>query len=164
MRDGSALRACRICGGDRIAPVLDLGAQPWCNHFLRENERGTEPYYPLRLAYCHDCSAAQLDYTVPKEVMFGDHTYLSGVTQTLSQHFKQVAEDVDRRWLSMRTGKSALDIGSNDGTQLRHFRDLGYDVLGIEPARTPAAIARRAGITTINDYFDQRLSASLGRR
>ena len=31
---------------------------------------------------------AQLDFTVRKEVLFGDHTYLSGITRTLSDHFE----------------------------------------------------------------------------
>ena len=39
---------CRICDSDRLEPVLDLGEQPWCNHFLRPEEVGNEPFYPLR--------------------------------------------------------------------------------------------------------------------
>ena len=71
---------CRVCDSLRLELAIDLGRQPWCNHFLRPGEVGTEPYYPLRVVYCHDCATAQLDFTVKKEVMFGDHTYLSGVT------------------------------------------------------------------------------------
>ena len=58
--------------------------------------------------------------------MFGDHTYLSGVTRSLSEHFRSVAEDVDREFFNGRKAKSVLDIGSNDGTQLKHFQALGY--------------------------------------
>ena len=65
---------CRVCDGTDLEPVLDLGEQPWCNHFLKPEEAGTEPRYPLRLVYCRTCGTAQLDYTVKKEVMFADHT------------------------------------------------------------------------------------------
>ena len=37
---------CRVCDSTRLEPVLDLGEQPWCNHFLRPEEVGTEPFYP----------------------------------------------------------------------------------------------------------------------
>ena len=164
MPERATVTCCRICDGGDLAPVLDLGRQPWCNNFLRADECGREPLYPLRLVYCHSCGAAQLDYTVPKEVMFGDHTYLSGVTRTLAAHFRSVAEDVDARFFQDRPGKAALDIGSNDGTQLLQFRALAYDVLGVESARTPAARAVDAGIPTVNAFFNAEVAHGLGRQ
>ncbi len=123
---------CRVCDSTDLENVIDLGEQPWCNNFLKKEDIGKEPYYPLRVLYCHRCCASQLDFTVKKEVMFGDHTYLSGVTRSLSDHFANVAREVDERFFKGRSEKSVLDIGSNDGTQLKHFQALGYDVLGVE--------------------------------
>ena len=48
--------------------------------------------------WCANCKTAQLNYTVPKEVMFSDHTYLSGTTASLSAHFARIAKMVDRRY------------------------------------------------------------------
>ena len=155
---------CRICASGRLELAIDLGQQPWCNHFLAPEEIGQEPFYPLRVVHCQDCGTAQLDYTVPKETMFGDHTYLSGMTRSLSDHFRDIAREVDAGELADRSEKSVLDIGSNDGTQLRHFRDLGYDVLGVDPSVTAARIARENGIETVNEFFDLALARSLGRR
>ena len=163
MPEGYSLVHCRVCDATNLELALDLGVQPWCNHFLRQEEVGTEPVYPLRVVYCHTCATAQLDYTVPKEVMFGDHTYLSGVTASLSAHFRAVAEDVDTRFFHHTPGKAALDIGSNDGTQLRHFQALGYEVLGVESATTPARLARDAGIPTLKAFFNLDLVRRLGR-
>ncbi len=156
--------ACRICGSTRIDLALDLGLQPWCNNFLTEAQIGHEPVYPLRLVYCHDCSAAQLDYTVPKEVMFADHTYLSGMTATLSRHFQTVAHEVDETFFKSIPDKSVLDIGSNDGTQLKHFQTLNYNVLGVESSKRIAQIAVRAGVPTINRFFNDALARELGNR
>ncbi len=155
---------CRVCDSDRLDLALDLGEQPWCNHFLKPEEVGTEPFYPLRLVYCHDCGTVQLDYTVPKEVMFGDHTYLSGVTRSLSEHFCRVARETDDAFFRGVSPKSVLDIGSNDGTQLRHFQDLGYEVLGIESSKTTAALAQKAGIPTLNTFFNAKLARDLSRK
>lgn len=154
---------CRVCDGTDLEPVLDLGEQPWCNHFLRPEEAGTEPRYPLRLVYCRACGTVQLDYTVKKEVMFADHTYLSGVTKSLSEHFRRVACEVDSRVRTDTVRKSVLDIGSNDGTQLKHFQALGYDVLGVESSRATAAMANAAGVPTVNAFFNAATAKSLGR-
>ncbi|HWB07810.1 MAG TPA: class I SAM-dependent methyltransferase [Pirellulales bacterium] len=155
---------CRVCDSKRLEPVVDLGKQPWCNHFLSAQQVGKEPFYPLRVVYCHDCRTAQLDYTVKKETMFGDHTYLSGVTRSLSEHFRRIAYEVDSRFVSTQHGKSVLDIGSNDGTQLKHFRDLGYDVLGVESSKTTARLALDSGIPTLNEFFNLEVAQRLSRK
>jgi len=155
---------CRICKSKNLDLVIDLGMQPWGNHFLSQDQVGKEPFYPLQVAYCMDCCTAQLDYTVPKEVMFGDHTYLSGMTRSLDQHFRNVAETVDGRFFKQVERKSVMDIGSNDGTQLKHFKNLGYDVLGVESSKSTARIANEAGIETANDFFNSDFAAQLNRK
>src|SRR5262250_1443806 len=132
---------CRVCDGQDLEPAIDLGLQPWCNHFIRPEDAGSEPVYPLRVVFCMTCHTAQLDFTVKKEILFGDHAYLSGITQTLDGHFGLIAREVDERFMRGRRIKSVLDIGSNDGTLLKHYKDLGYSVLGVESSRSTAGIA-----------------------
>jgi SAM-dependent methyltransferase len=158
------LTACRVCGGARLDLAIDLGVQPWANDFLPPEKAGSEPFYPLRVLHCADCETAQLDYTVRKEVLFGDHTYLSGVTRTLREHFERTAASVDRTYFANQQVKAALDIGSNDGTQLAAFKALGYEVLGVESSRSTARIANERGIPTINTFFDERVARELNRR
>ncbi len=155
---------CRICDGIKLEKVLDLGNQPWCNHFLKPEEVGTEPTYPLRVVYCHDCSTTQLDYTVKKEIMFGDHTYLSGVTKSLSSHFKSVADEIDAIVPHKDRKKTVLDIGSNDGTQLKHFQALGYEVLGVESSKTTAKIAMDDNVPTLNAFFNLETAKNIGKK
>ena len=155
---------CRVCDSTNLELAIDLGHQPWCNHFLKPEEIGKEPFYPLRVLYCHDCGTAQLDYTVKKEIMFGDHTYLSGVTRSLSEHFKAVAQEIDKCFFQDEPNKSVLDIGSNDGTQLKHFQALNYDILGVESSKTTAKIANGAGIPTLNEFFNLDVVKNLNRK
>jgi len=168
------INKCRVCDSTDLKLAIDLGFQPWGNHFLKKDEVGKESFYPLRVVFCMDCRTPQLDYTVAKETMFAEHTYLSGVTKTLDDHFKAVAEEVDKRFFSVKVGtvsdrsdvknKSVLDLGSNDGTQLKHFKGLGYDVLGVESATVPAKIANDAGIPTVHAFFNLETAKSLGRK
>ncbi len=163
-RRHSSLTACRVCGGSRLELAIDLGEQPWANDFLPPEKVGAEPFYPLRVLYCADCETAQLDYTVRKEVLFGDHTYLSGVTRTLREHFARTAAEVDRAYFANRARKAALDIGSNDGTQLAAFKALGYDVLGVESSLSTAKIANERGVPTLNAFFNEAVARDLQRR
>ena len=153
---------CRVCDSTSLEPVIDLGCQPWCNHFLRKEECGREPFYPLRVVHCADCKTAQLDHTVKKEIMFSDHTYLSGVTQSLSDHFRLVAREVHDRFFADRPKRAVLDIGSNDGTQLKHFIELGWRVQGIESSATTARLANDAGFATCHAFFNEQSAAMLG--
>ena len=155
---------CRVCDSTNLEPVIDLGRQPWCNNFLKKEEIGKEPFYPLRVLYCLDCHTSQLDFTVKKEIMFGDHTYLSGVTKSLSEHFRNVAAEVDRRFFQAAISKSVLDIGSNDGTQLKHYQALGYEVLGVESSKTTAKIANDAGVPTLNAFFNLETLQKVGKQ
>jgi len=155
---------CRVCDSTDLELAIDLGSQPWANNFLKKEEVGKEPFYPLRVLFCHNCSTVQLDTTVPKETMFSDHTYLSGVTKSLSEHFRTIAEEADSRFFRNKRSKSVLDIGSNDGTQLKHFKTLGYDVLGVESSKTIAKIANDSGIKTLNKFFNLETAKEIGRK
>lgn len=155
---------CRVCESKNLSLVVDLGEQPWCNNFLKNTEVGKEPFYPLNLMYCNDCHTSQLDFTVKKEIMFGDHTYLSGVTKSLSEHFRNIAHEVDELFFKDKKTKSILDIGSNDGTQLKHFQALGYEVLGVESSKTTSKIANDAGVPTLNTFFNEETMKSIGRQ
>ncbi len=154
---------CRVCDSPDLDPVIDLGNQPWCNHFLRKEELGKEPYYPLRVVFCNECTTAQLDFTVRKEIMFGDHTYLSGVTRSLSDHFCRIAEEANSRFHPEKSGREVLDIGSNDGTQLKHFQKLGWNVLGVESSKTTAKLANEAGVPTRNQFFNEATANDIGQ-
>lgn len=155
---------CRVCDSKSLEPVIDLGLQPWCNDFLTAEQIGKEPFYPLRVNYCHDCSTTQLDYTVAKEVMFGNHTYLSGVTKSLHDHFDKVAEEVDQRFFAGVKAKSVLDIGSNDGTQLEKYKKRGWKVFGVESSKATAKIAQDNGIETANEFFNEAFVQKRGEK
>jgi len=154
---------CRVCGKTDFNLVIDLKDQPLGNIFLSKEEVGAEPLYPLRLIYCNHCQTSQLDYTVKKEVVYTDHTYLSGTTGMLKDHFKKIAKNVDARFFKDAQSKSVLDIGSNDGTQLQFYKELGYEVLGVEATKRIAAIANQNQIPTLHAFFNLQTAKSLSK-
>ncbi len=154
---------CRICESKNLDLVFDLGDQPWGNNFLTVDEIGKEKSYPLELIYCNNCSLSQLSYTVKKEVMFSDHTYLSGMTSSLANHFKNVANLLNDRFNEKKEKKNILDLGSNDGTFLKQFNSLGWNTLGVESSYDISKIANKNGIKTLNKFFNHKVAEEINQ-
>lgn len=154
---------CKVCDCSNFVSAIDLGKHPLSLHFLTQDQVGKESFYPLRVVVCEKCSTAQLDYVVKKETMYSDHTYLSGITKSLAIHFDQIAQTVDRRFCSDKKQKKVLDIGSNDGTQLKAYQKLGYEVLGVESAKGIAEIANRDGVPTMHAFFNMETADRIGK-
>lgn len=155
---------CRICESKNLDLVFDLGNQPWGNNFLKFDEIGKEKNYPLELLYCNNCSLSQLSYTVKKEVMFSDHTYLSGMTSSLANHFKNVATLLNEKFNKKNDKKKILDLGSNDGTFLKQFNILGWNTLGIESSYEISKIANKNGIKTLNKFFNHKVAEEINQK
>lgn len=154
---------CRVCGGTSVEAVLDLGDQPHCNTLIPpEMASAPEPVYPLRLCFCRDCTTVQIDHTVPKETMFSSYPYVSGTTETLRRHFADSARRLAAR-LGLSDRDLVVDIGSNDGTWLKAFRELGVRGLGVEPAGNVVALARADGIETLHRFFDEAAATDILR-
>jgi len=145
---------CRVCHHDRLEMFLDLGDQPHCDSLLRpEDLSRREPYYPLQVCFCHDCTAVQINYTVPKETMFGEYLYVSGTTQTLRTHFQNSTDRLVSR-LGLKADDLVVDIGSNDGTWLAYYQKYGLRTLGVDGARNLAEMANARGIETWARFFN----------
>lgn len=145
---------CRVCRGRNLEMFLDLGDQPHCNSLLLPSALNRkEPFYPLRVWFCHDCTTVQIDYTVPKEEMFGQYLYVSGTTTTLSAHFEASTKRLVEE-LGLRPGDSVIDIGSNDGTWIKTYKKYEIRATGVEPAVNLAAEANKNGADTLNVFFN----------
>jgi hypothetical protein len=157
----AAAASCRSCGAGELVPVLDLGLHPLANALRTEEElAGEERRYPLDVAACPACSLVQLTYSVPPEEMFSDYPYFSSVSPTLVAHAKAIAER-QVAYLGLGPDDLAMELASNDGYLLQHYRDAGVRVLGVDPARNIAAVAEARGIPTRCAFFGQELAAEL---
>lgn len=136
--------------------ILDLGKQPWGNGFISKNDIGTEPIYPLQLVYCNQSELLQLNYFVPKEIMFKEHSYISGTTKTLLNHFYTLAEENLNQYSLNVDNDTILDIGGNDGSQLLQYQKLGFkNVINFESADNICKLSEQNGINTINEFFNE---------
>src|SRR3989338_4399294 len=152
---------CRLCGSHKLQPLFSLGATPLANEFVSAGDRGKpQERFPLDVHQCVDCGHVQLLDVVDPELLFRHYVYVSATSPVFVDHFRRYAEAM-LRYTAMPTGSRVVEIGSNDGTLLRFFKDAGMQVLGIDPARRIAEEATKSGIETLPEFFDLALTRQL---
>jgi 2-polyprenyl-3-methyl-5-hydroxy-6-metoxy-1,4-benzoquinol methylase len=152
---------CRVCHSTNLEQFLDLGDQPHCDSLLLPRNLGQkEPYYPLQVCFCHDCTAVQINYTVPKETMFEEYLYVSGTTRMLREHFQNSSDRLVAR-LGLQPGDLVVDIGSNDGTWLACYEKHGLRTLGVDGAKNLAEMANKRGIETWARFFNAEVAREI---
>ena len=152
---------CRACDGDRLARFLELGPMPLANAFLRgATDIASESSYPLDVYFCETCSLVQLLDVVDREVLFRHYLYVTGTSDTIAAHNAAYARAVVGEH-GLGPADLVEEIASNDGSLLRCFQREGVRTLGVEPATNIAAMARDAGVETVNVFFDRDAAASI---
>ena len=153
------MAACRVCRSD-IEPFIDFGPMPLANGFLTADQFASEYYFNLSAAWCPRCTLVQLVEQPQRERMFNDrYPFFSATSVRMQEHFAALAHDVIAALPS--TDPFIVEIGSNDGTLLRHFRRSRIRHLGIEPSASVARAAADAGVTTTCDFFDAALARQI---
>jgi SAM-dependent methyltransferase len=153
----AARLVCRACGGTALRSVVDLGLSPPSNA-LTPPDAPCAARFPLHAFVCERCKLVQLDVFASPDELFRDYRYFSSYSTTWLAHAAAYAAEMMRRGIG--PGSRVVEIASNDGYLLRNFVAHGITVQGVEPASNVAAVAREAGIPTIDEFF----GVALGRR
>jgi methylation protein EvaC len=149
---------CRVCDA-RIAPFMSFGRMPIANGFLRTDQTRNEYFFELAPAFCEACGMFQLMEQPRPEKMFHEHyAFYSSTSRYMQAHFEAFAHPVINTVLAGRKDPFVVELGSNDGIMLRHFKARGVRHLGIEPSANVAEVARSQGISTISAFFDHKLA------
>lgn len=141
----------------------DLGATPLANANVTPAGVANEKSYPLIVRVCGGCLLVQADDAVPPEHIFSDYDYFSSYSQSWVEHARGYAETmIDRLELGSRS--LVVEVASNDGYLLQHFKSAGIPVLGIEPAANVAASAISKGIDTEVMFFGEKTASNIVAR
>lgn len=153
---------CRVCKSHRVVllgtfsdvPLPD-GSQPDLSCELAE----------LVIGYCPECKMVQRLGDIDLSDYYQGFTYTVGGSPFVSRFVNALAEYVVNTSAirDRRQPLRVLDIGCNSGEQLMAFRDLGCDVIGVEPAGALAMLAAGRGLSVKNAAFDSELAETLYR-
>jgi len=149
---------CRLCGSHELERVLELTPTPPANAMVPKDHLEVEQRcFPLDVYFCSGCHHAQLLDIIDPSNLFEEYIYVSGTSSANVAHFGHYAEQVIQIG-ALEAGDLVIDVGSNDGTMLRFFKDAGMRVLGIDPARSIAEQATADGIETLPEFLTPRLA------
>ena len=139
---------CRLCENTNLELVVPLAPTPVAEKYLTEEQLDQkEMICPLDLYMCKSCGHVQLLDVIDPKFLYSDYTYSSGNSSGLVQHFKEYADKIIDKY-KPKKNSLVVDIGSNDGTLLRFFKNYGLKVLGIDPAKEIAEKTTSSGIKT----------------
>ena len=109
---------------------------------------------PLNLVYCNHCKLLQLKHSAPQEIMYKKfYWYRSGVTNTMKIALKDIFLKV-KKMSVLKKGDTILDIGANDGTLLKYFKDDGFTTIGCEPAKNLTNELRKNSNYVIDNFWN----------
>ena len=149
---------CRVCSA-RITPFMSFGRMPIANGFLRPDQTENEYFFELTPAFCEACGMFQLlEQPDPQKMFHEQYAFYSSTSHYMQAHFEAFAHAVINTVFAGRDEPFVVELGSNDGIMLRHFKDRGVRHLGVEPSANVADVARSQGISTISAFFDQGLA------
>ncbi len=156
---------CALCASRELERVLRLAPTPPGNALSRA-AGAVQACYPLDLARCRACGHVQLLDIVNRIEILGRPAAADQTSPQRVARAEGFARALASR-LALPRESLIVDIGSNDGTFLKVFEDLGMRVQGIEPAVNLAGDAIRGGITTHPGLFSpaiaERIEDSRGR-
>jgi len=152
---------CRFCQRELTNVVLDLGMSPLAQSCRTPDEAdGVEHFYPLFVMLCDECRLMQLgEYVRPADI-FEQYGYFSSYSDTWLDHARRYVEMISDR-LRLDSNSQVVELASNDGYLLQYFVARGVPVLGVEPARNVAEVAKRNGVNTVSEFFGEQFAKRL---
>jgi len=158
--------ACRFCQTPLTQDFLDLGSQPLANAYLTPAQlaAGDEKSYPLHTRVCPNCFLVQADDPVDAGDIFDDgYAYFSSYSESWVAHARRYAEAMIARF-GLGPESLVIEVASNDGYLLKHFKAAGVPILGIEPTANTAEAAIEIGVPTEVSFFNAATGRALADR
>jgi len=147
------IKKCRLCSNKNLTRIHNFGNHYVSNFVAKKNiKKGVKA--PLNLLYCNNCKLLQLEHSAPQEIMYKKfYWYRSGVTDTMKIALKDIFLRV-KKMSVLKKGDTILDIGANDGTLLKYFKDDGFTTIGCEPAKNLTKELKKNSNYVIDNFWN----------
>ena len=142
----------------KLKTFLDLGRQPIANGFLYEDEKNTEHFFNLGVAFDEDTKLVTQTEYVDGELMFNDsYVYRGSMSKTMRDHFYSLSNQLNLKY----PGSKILEIGSNDGVFIKNFDSK--NAIAVEPCGNFAKETQELGYNTYDEFWTQELADKINQ-
>ena len=149
------IKSCRSCKSKKLVKLYSLGNQYFTGIFP-SNKHSKIPRGNLGMLICNNCKLLQLDENFDSNEMYGDnYGYMSSLNKSMISHLYLKALNLKKKY-NLKSKKSILDIGSNDGTFLAFF-NKNFNLFGCDPTIKKFGKFYRKDITKIQNFFSSNL-------
>ncbi len=132
---------CRFCAEPLTHVMCDLAMSPLAHSYVKfEDGQNAEKIFPLKVWVCDKCLLSQLEAFESPDAIFSDYLYFSSFSTSWVEHARRYVEMMTERF-GFNESSQVVEIASNDGYLLQHFKAKGIPVLGVEPAANVAKVA-----------------------
>ena len=122
---------CKVTN-NKIEPFMSFGKMPIANGFIEKKDFNNEFFYNMEVGFSEELSLLQLnDHPEPKSMFNEKYPFFTSSSNYMKIHFKKYAEWISQKYL--KSNSNLIEIGSNDGTFLKNFKDKNINAIGFEP-------------------------------
>ncbi len=137
----------------KIKPFMTFGKMPIANGFLKKENFSKEYFFNMEVGFSKDISLFQLnDHPKPTLMFNKNYPFFTSSSKFMVNHFKEFSKWIKKNYFN--NIKKIVEIGSNDGSFLKNFKSKNIEVLGIEPSKNVAYVARKKKVKTLNKFFN----------
>lgn len=156
--------SCPITGTSERIKYFSLGQMPLVNNLVDTFEESLNcKKIPLELNYFTESKLTALTTFVDSESLFSTYLYKSGVNTPYISHSRKMFKDI-QKLLQLKEQDLIVDIGGNDGTLLKTFRETSrtpLHYLNIDGSENIAQYSREQGIATLCEFFTEETPAKI---
>ncbi len=137
---------------------LNLGKHPITNNYLSSSTPKNEFFYNLKLIYHSNTKLISLGKFVSPKKMFNDkYAHRASASKTMRLAYKKLAKSILKKYKP----SSILEIGSNDGCFIQHFKKIKN--IGVEPCKNLAEITKKMNIKTYDKFWTKKLAKKIAK-
>ena len=139
----------------KLEPFMSFGKMPLANGFIEKKKIKTEKFYELKIGFNEEISLFQvLDLPKFSNTIYKNYPFFTHKSKFMINHFNKCARWLKNNFLESRS--NLFEIGSNDGTMLKNFKNTSINALGIDPSKNVAKFANEKGIKTLDIFFNKK--------
>jgi len=148
------VKHCLLCKNKKLRKIFSLG-NLFVSNFVQKQNIKSGVKGILKLMYCSKCTLIQLSHLAPQQIMYKRfYWYKSGVTKTMRQGLRNIFTE-SLKYANLKKNDVVLDIGANDGTLLKSYKEKNFTTIGCEPAKNLKNLLKKNCDYALNDFWSK---------